>query len=158
MRRTLAGFTLIELLIVLAIVGILAAVGWTGLNPPSAHVLSNDLKSMLYQSRYEAVKRNQPVAFVHVAADDVFQIRFDAGSTLIDDACDGDTVLTTKDPSEYRGASVDVNIPTSGIVWLPTGQGRTCSGAPMVGADIEVASGNVVRTVEVTLGGKVTIR
>jgi len=28
----------------------------------------------------------------------------------------------------------------------------------MVGADIEVASGNVVRTVEVTLGGKVTIR
>jgi len=67
------GFTLIELLIVLAIVGILAVVGVTGLNPPSARVLSNDLKSMLYQSRYEAVKRNQPVAFVHVAADDVFQ-------------------------------------------------------------------------------------
>lgn len=157
MPRRTSGFSTIELLIVIAILGILATIGYTRINPPSARLFSNDLKAMIHQARYEAIKRNQPVAFVWDEAAESFYIRLDSNAVGVNAQCDGDSSLVTKQLSEYRQVSVDVSMLTDGIVWLPTGQARSCSGSPMVSSSIEVTSQDIVRRVEITMGGKVTI-
>ncbi len=158
MTSNKAGFTVIELLIAVAIIGILASIGFVRISPPSARLLSNDIKAMVHQARYEAVKRNRPIAFVWNEAEDGFEIRLDSASSSVLAACGGDTLLTSKAVADYPRTAVSTDMPTSGLVWLPTGQGRACNGAPMISSDIRVVSGTISRVVEVTMGGKVTIK
>lgn len=157
MARRLAGMSMIEVLIVIAVLGILMGIGVSRISPPSSRLLSNDIKSMLYQSRYEAVKRNQPVAFVWDAQSQTFQVRLDEASSDVADQCDGERVLVTKPVADYPRVSVTVDMATNGVVWLPSGQGRTCAGAPMVAGQIRVTSGEKEKVVSFTLGGKVSI-
>lgn len=152
-----AGFTLIELLLVLAILGLFLGVGAVLVRPPSARLLANDIKAMLYQSRYEAVQRNQPVAFVYDGSANTFRVVYDSASAQADAACGGDTVVKERATDQYRGASVAVAMSTGGIVWLPTGLARTCAGAPSTGGSIGVTAGGTSLTVTVDLGGKVSV-
>ena len=155
MRR---GFSTIELLIVLAIVGLLAAVLFPRIRPPEARLMANEIKAMLQQGRYEAIKRNQPVAFVWLADESSFRTRYNSSSQTVAAACVGDREIARKDLSDYRNVAVDVDILTGGIVWLPTGQARTCTGGPMVTGYVEVEGNGVSLIVEASMGGKVTIR
>lgn len=153
------GFSILELLVTLAVLGILLSVSVVSLNPPNTRVFADELKAMIAQSRYEAVKRNRPVAFFWNAEEQAFTTRFDANSSQVSAACAGDDFLVTRSPTEYRNMTVTTrNLPTNGIVWLPTGQGRTCGGAPMTGSEIELADGNGVRVVDISIGGKVSIQ
>lgn|SRR5690606_33442450 len=155
MRR---GFSTIELLIAIAILGTLLAMVYPMLRPPEARVMANELKAMLQQARYESIKRNQPVAFVWIPDTQVFETRFNSAAATATTACTGDTAISTKAVSEFRDISVTVNLPTNGIVWLPTGQGRSCSGGPMVTSDVVIRSSATQLTVEATMGGKVSIK
>lgn len=155
MRR---GFSTIELLIAMAVLGTLLAMTYPLLRPPEARLMANELKAMLQQARYESIKRNQPVAFVWISEDESFQTRYNSAADTATAACTGDATISTKALTEYRDVSVTVNIPTNGIVWLPTGQGRSCTGGPMVTSDVVVESGSTMLTVEATMGGKVSIR
>lgn len=157
MRNKESGFTAVELLISVAIIGVLSAVAFVRINPPSSRLLANDVKAMVHQARYEAVKQNRPVAFFWDSASAQFQIRQDSASSTVASTCAGNTVLTRKAVSDYPNTNVVVRVPTSGIVWLPTGQARTCTGAPMVNSVIQISDVKNTRVVNVTMGGKVTI-
>ncbi len=154
MRR---GFSTIELLIAIAILGTLMAMVYPLLRPPEARLMANEVKAMLQQARYESIKRNQPVAFVWFPDRQVFETRYNSAAATATTACAGDSTISTKAVSEYRDLSVTVNMPTNGIVWLPTGQGRSCTGGPMVSGDIAVHSGSTRLKVVATMGGKVSI-
>lgn len=127
-----AGFTLLELLIVIGIMGILMAVGIPMLRPPSAYLFATDLKAMIQQARFEAIKRNRPVAVVWNSSNQTYTTRFDETNTTFANpgsACTstGPMILNTKRASDYRNLSVATDMSGNGIVWLPTGLARGCS-------------------------------
>lgn len=152
-----SAFTVIEVLIVVSILAIITVVGFVNLRPATARVLAADIKSMMHQARYEAVRLNQPVAVVWVEGERRFETRVNSGSTLVTAACNGNSVIAGKSVTEYPRADVSVNMATNGLVWLPTGQGRSCTGGPMVSSTVTVSDGNTSRIVEITMGGKVSI-
>lgn len=138
--------------------GILGAIGFVNLRPASSRLFASDLKATLYQARYEAVKLNQPVAFLWDADAKAFVVRYDGSSHTVQNACLGDTMTTRKPLTDYRNVAVTVNIPTNGIVWLPNGQGRDCLGSPLANSNIVVTDGRSTRTVGISVGGKVSIQ
>ena len=130
--KVYAGFTLLELLLTLSIMGILLAIGIPMLRPPAAYFFANDLKAMIQQARFEAIKRNTPVAVVWDSAGQSYTTRFDSANTNFANpatACTSisPTILSVKRTSEYRNVSVTTNMSGSGVVWLPTGLNRSCS-------------------------------
>lgn len=130
MTRIHAGFTLLEMLIVLGIMGILFALGIPMLRPPSAYLFASDLKAMIQQARYEAIKRNTPVAIVWDSANQTYTTRLDATNTAFantNSACTSGTVINTKQLKDYRNISISTNMLGNGIIWLPTGLARSCS-------------------------------
>lgn len=152
------GFSVLEMLIAVAIAGILLAIGVVNLRAPAARLFANDLKAQIEQARFEAIRRNAPVAVRWEAADGRFATRLDPTSTRVPDTCDGSSVLVTRQLDEYRNVTVDVSQWSGGVVWLPSGQGRTCTGAPAIGGEIEVTDGRTTRVVAVSVGGRVSIR
>lgn len=154
MRR--AGFSAVEILIVIAIVGILAGLSFAILRQPAARLYATDVRSAIQQGRYEAIKRNVPVAVVWNAADNAFEVRTDTGATpTFQSACSSATVLRSKATSEYP--PVAVSSPANfGIAWLPSGVGQTCTGASL--SDIVVTDGRTTRTISVTTSGSVTLQ
>ncbi len=130
MTRVRAGFTLLEMLIVMSIMGILMAIGIPMLRPPSSYLFANDLKAMILQARYEAIKRNTPVAVVWSSTNRTYTTRLDATNTTFantNSACTSSTIISTKQLSDYRNVDISTNMPGNGIVWLPTGLARSCS-------------------------------
>src|SRR5690554_2039477 len=82
----LIGFTALETVLVVAILGILLAVGFVAFRTPGPRHFANDLKAQLQEAKYEAVKRNAPVAVVWDSVGQTFQTRFDSALT---DPCGG---------------------------------------------------------------------
>lgn len=154
------GVSVLEIILVVAVLGIMVAVGFPRLVTPAARMYANDVKAQLEQARYEAIKRNAPVAVVYDADADRFETRLHPTDTSVTVTCTGSTVLLARDASEYRGVVVDEAASTwsGAVVWLPSGQGRACNGSPSIGGDIVITDGRTTRTVELTVGGRVSIR
>lgn len=130
MTRIRAGFTLLEMLVVVGIMGIFLALGIPMLRPPAAYLFASDLKAMIQQARYEAIKRNTPVAVVWSSTDRTYTTRLDAANTNFantNGACTSGTVISTKQLGDYRNISISTNMPGNGIIWLPTGLARSCT-------------------------------
>lgn len=154
--RTRAGFTLLELLLVLGIMGILMGVGFTALRPPSAYLFANDLKAMIQQARFEAIKRNVPVAVVWNSTDQTFTTRWNSSSGTTNQACSGSNVLNTKRLTDYRSVSVKSAFMQSGLIWLPNGLGRQCLGSGMQNSTI-LTDGRVAYKVNVSAAGRIQL-
>ncbi len=161
MTRVRAGFTLLEMLIVIGVVGILLALGIPMLRPPAAYLFASDLKAMVQQARFEAIKRNRPVAVVWDSASKTYTTRFDAANTTFSNpssACTSasPTILNTKRTSEYRNLNVSTNMSGNGIVWLPTGLPKPC-GTGVLNSTTTVNDGRAKYNVVVSLGGRVKV-
>jgi len=127
--RRRGGFSLVELLIVLGIVGILGAIGVARIASPDARLFANDLRGVLEQARYEAVRRQTPVAFAWNGTAFVTRVQANTSITTFDTTiCTTGTVLRTKATTDYRNITVTGGLVTSGIVWMPNGLVRTCGG------------------------------
>lgn len=104
------------------------AVAWAFQSRPSrlsAAVVA--LRSQLLQARFEAIESNSPVAVVYREADDTF-VTLAAAGMAIEDTCVSGEALMRLEVKAYRGVRVK-SVPEKGLVWLPSGTGRTCSGA-----------------------------
>lgn len=148
------GFTALEVILAVAIVGILLGIGFVRLQPPASRLYANDLKAQLLQAKYEAVKRNLPVAVVWNSGSSAFETRFDA--SLVD-PCNGSSVLATNKATDYPGVAVSTTM-SPGVVWFPNGQGVTCTNGTGIASVTTISDGRTTRTVSVHLGGGVQIQ
>ena len=150
-----SGFTLIELIIVLAIIGILAAIGIGSVRPPEARLLANDYRAMVQQARFEAIKRNLPVAVVLNGQEYITLVKNDAA---INCTTTNSAQLRVKRADEYRNVQIsNVTGTGNGIVWLPTGLARNCSNTLPTGAGTATfSSGSSSVSVNISQAGRVT--
>lgn len=146
---------MLEILVVLSVLGVLLSIGFSAIRPPSATVYANDVRALIQQARFEAVKRNVPVAIRWDADDGSFV----AGVGPADDPCALDEVVVRAGTDEYPRVEVDPGFPDDGgLVWLPSGQARACDFGTFVETIAYVDDGRVEREITVTLTGRVTIQ
>ena len=150
-----SGFSLIEILIVLAIVGVLLGLSSVIFRPPSVRVFANDLSHQIQQGRFEALKRNRPVSVIYNGTS--FETRWDSSSPTVTAACSGDTVVQTKRFEDYPQLSVTPDfVSGEGIVWLPSGQARSCSNTTFQAQNVVLSNGRSSLTMRLATNGKVT--
>ena len=153
------GFSLLELIIVMAMLAIFLAIGFTQMRPPSSRVFANDLKIQIQQARYEAIKRNRPVAVVWEASTQRFTTRLNLANPTLPLACSGSTVLVTKQGADYPGLNISSQLASgAGVVWLPNGQARRCDGGLPEPTRTTVSDHRATRFVDITLTGRVLIQ
>lgn len=162
--KTRAGFTLIELLITISIMGIFMAIGVPMLRPPSSYLFANDVKAMIQQGRYEAIKRNTPVAVAWNNNDKAYTTRFDEGNTAFTatstlctalSTSAGIKIINTKRASDYRSVSVSTTTASNGIIWLPTGLARSCTGSGLSNVTITINDGRKPHYVVISSAGRI---
>lgn len=163
--KTRAGFTLLEMLIVIAIMGIFMALGVPMLRPPSSYLFANDLKAMIQQARFEAIKRNTPVAVAWNDNDKAYTTRFDESNTTFaafSTLCTAPVnsggsvkIINTKRASDYRSVSVSTPTAPNGIVWLPTGLARSCTGSGLSNRTITINDGRKPHYVVISSAGRI---
>ncbi|MEX2536133.1 MAG: GspH/FimT family pseudopilin [Trueperaceae bacterium] len=125
-RSRQLGYTLLELLLVLGLLGLFAS--WTfQMRPSNVGQAIVALRSQIVQARFEAIERNSPVAVVYRSEDLVF-LTLAVGHLDIGEGCLAGEELGRLRLEEFRRVRVK-NDPLSGLVWLPSGTGRTCSGS-----------------------------
>lgn len=154
-----SGMTMLEVVVVLVVMGILLAFGLVQLRAPEARLFSHDLEALVQQGRYEAVKRQTPVAVVWDASLEGFRTQFVEESPSIGTVCTSGTTGMTKRLTEYSRVRLSSNGLASGIVWLPSGLVRTCSGADLGvgGILVGVTDGHVNFTLEISPAGGVRL-
>ena len=136
-----SGFTLLE---VIAVVAMLAVVfGFAGVRfaAPSSRVVSAEFSNVIQQARFEAVRANRGVAVVWLedARQLVTRVQSAADAALICGNTDGQVIVA--DFTRYPRVEVDPDLGTEqALVWLPNGQARTCSLAPLPRQQIATVS------------------
>lgn len=161
--RRRVGVTVLELLVVVSMLGILLAIGAIRTPVRGAQLYANDVRAILQQGRFEAIKRNEPVAVVWNPNEDAWQ-------TLVGDPrepCAAGTVLAEASRLRYPRVTIQPGfLPASpplvgnGVVWIPTGQPRGCNDfAPLAQLTIAtVSDGDVQREVVISGSGRVVVR
>ena len=154
-----AGLSLVEILVVMAVLGILLGIGISALRAPEARLFANDLKALVQQGRYEAVKRQTPVAVVWDAGSQSFRTQYVEGSTAVSTVCSSGAVVASKQLSDYRRVRLGSNGLSGGIVWLPSGLVRGCTGSDLSsGLTVEITDGQSSRTLVVSSAGAVRLQ
>lgn len=147
-----AGFTLVELLIIIGLLAGLAtlvAVNW----PSPLGPASNALRGFINQARLEAVARNEPIAVLYDAGAGQYQQKHLTGASYsATELCSSGEVLRSLDLSEYRG--VTLGPPGNGLIWLPTGYGRTCLGGGAFNQTITLMRGGLEARIFVSRAGR----
>ena len=146
------GITLIEIIIAMSILGILLGIGAASFRPSESRLFANDVRALIQQARFEAVRRNEPVAVVWNEADAAFlTVR---GSDA--QPCQPTIVLNRATATTYRRVEVDIEF-DDGLVWLPSGNARSCSYGAFSDVIAIISDNYGSRTVTVTLTGRVSI-
>jgi prepilin-type N-terminal cleavage/methylation domain-containing protein len=157
--------TLVEMLVVLAILGILATLGFVRITAPSSRLVANDLKGLLEQARYDSVRLHVPVAVTWDAATESFVTRVQASTamTLQASLCNDSTAIVRRHGTQdYRRLTIsNVGVPglLAGVIWLPSALVMDCGGNEL-GSSAGVRLWDGRREVVVTLwpAGAVTIQ
>ena len=164
-----SGFSLLEVIIVIAILGILLAIVAWQFPSQSARAYANDVRAILLQGRYEAIKRNRPIAVLWSEANqEFFTVLSSAGG---DDPCSTGTVLLRASSRDYARTSVTIQIDRDGgleaigdedddvgVVWLPSGQARSCLFAVLPRTIATIADPRSTREISISVAGKVEVR
>jgi Tfp pilus assembly protein FimT len=135
-KRARAGHTLLELLVVLGLMGLFTA--WVVHARPSRVALAAvALRTQLLQARYAAIERNEPVAVVYRDEERAF-LSLAGGELDLAAACESGEEIARLPLSEFPRVRV-TKVPTNGVVWLPSGTGRTCTGGGAFNQTIALA-------------------
>lgn len=145
------GFSLLEVLIALAILALSTAYLF-GLRFSAVAPATAALRAHLIQARFEAIRRDQPVAVVFDHLQGEFLTRLDASQSGA--ICSDGEVLARLSLQEFRGVRVG-DLPTPGLVWLPSGLGRTCQGGGVFNQTISLSDGRREGRVIVSRAGRV---
>ena len=150
-RRT-RGFTLLELILAIAVIAILASIGASRFVAPEARLYANDVRALVQQARYEAIKRNVPIAVLWNEGERAFQAVIGTSDLT---PCDVQSTFNWARADKYR--RVDVAVQGDGrLVFLPSGQARSCNFGSLAPVIATIDDGRLSLEVTVTLTGRVT--
>ena len=145
----------------MAILGIVLVIGFPLIQPPDARALANEINAAVQRGRFEAVKRDVPVAVRFDDAGGRITVRAPEAATVAA-ACGNDDVveLVVVEAAAYRqGAFSVVGTGVGGtnnsIVWLPNGRPVTCGGSPNVARTIIVSDARRSISLVVDVGGRI---
>ena len=164
------GFTLVEVVVVVAILGIIAAIGTTGVlrSLPAMRLKSaaRDIFSASMQAKAEAVRRGENVTILFDTANNTWLMFLDSDNDEVADA--GETVLLAATPLPPR-VTFDPSLHADGVSFannalvfsprgIPVGAGGGLGGGT-VGLRAVDSSGATVRqrTVVVSTAGRVNM-
>lgn len=148
------GFTLLEVLVALAIVGVVAGAGQLALRPAGAARAAAGARAFLLAARLDAVWSGRAVAVVPAGSQRTLVARRSAGPDTAS-ACAG-AEIRRFEIARYPGVRVDRPL-RSGIVWLPNGGARSCSGGGVINGRMELVAGTARSAVVVSSLGRVRI-
>jgi prepilin-type N-terminal cleavage/methylation domain-containing protein len=135
-KRARAGHTLLELLVVLGLMAMFTA--WALHARPSRVALAAvAVRTQLLQARYAAIERNEAVAVVYREAEQAF-LSLAAGDLALPEACESGEEIARLRLSEFPRVRA-AKVPANGVVWLPNGSGRTCTGGGAFNQTIALA-------------------
>ena len=144
------GYTLVELLIVLALAGLFTTM-YVGSRPGRLGGAVAALRSQVAAARFEAIQRNVPVAVVLRGAQDSFVT---LASTGFGSVCEEGVEVAQLDLGEFPGVEAE-SVPPGGLVWLPSGSGRTCGGSGAFNQTIVLSEGKRTGRVIVSRAGRI---
>jgi hypothetical protein len=95
------------------------------------------VRTQLMQARYAAIERNEPVAVVYRDEERAF-LTLAAAGLSVPEACESGHELGRVRLNEFPRVEV-TSAPANGVVWLPSGTGRTCTGGGAFNQTIALA-------------------
>ena len=161
------GVTLLELIVVIAVLSVMLSLAAWRLPRQDARAYSNDVRAILVQGRYEAIKRNALVAVVwDEAAREFFSV---ANNIAESQPCSsGGPVLLRASVTDYARTAVDVRVfdsdgnvvtgAVAGVVWFPNGQARSCSKGLLSRTIATISDRSGSYDVTVSVAGKVEVQ
>lgn len=156
MRRVrLQGFTLIEVLVCLAVLGSVAGIGLAFARPATDMRAAAAIKSLILWARAEALWHGVSVAVHELPLGAGFEVRRLAGGGS---DCEAGEVIGRSLMTEHPGVRIGTGFgDRGGLVWLPTGSGRACSGGGVISATVVVLSRSGTSRVVISSLGRVRI-
>lgn len=145
--------TLVELLLVLALLGVLASIAYAFARPSHVARAAGALRSAILFARTEAMWRGVPVSVTELPGGAGLAVRLAASAAA---PCGGGSELLRAPLADHPGVRMAAGLPR-GLVWLPSGSGRSCSGGGVISATIELADGRSAMAVVVSSLGRVRL-
>lgn len=162
------GATLLELVVLLAVTGLLVGAAWLLGRPSAARPLARALQAMLIEARLTAILGGRPVALVWLpgrvatepdasgaGASDTGAFETRVHDALAEVCADG-RPLERLEADRFGRARVE-SWPEGGVVWLPTGAGRTCRGGGVFNGSYQIVAGGARYRVSVASAGRVRL-
>lgn len=148
-----AGITLVELLVVLGVLAVLASAGLAFARPSLAMKAARAVRTTVLWARTEAMWRGAPMS--------VTELPGGAGLVVVAPAdpaapCGEGTPLARVALADFPGVRLVAGLPR-GLVWLPSGSGRTCSGGGVISGTMLLADARVTISVVVSALGRVRL-
>lgn len=113
---------------------------------------ANALRALLTSARHEALLRGHSVAVVQVPGG------FVSRSLSSSEAqCVGGAELGRLSLSDHQGVQVVESWPSGGLVWLPSGSGRTCAGGGVISSTVALQGWRGSAAVVVSSLGRVRV-
>ncbi|HLR45786.1 MAG TPA: GspH/FimT family protein [Deinococcales bacterium] len=151
--RTETAYALPELLIVLLLLAgtiALFVLRW----PSPLGPASSAVRNFINQARLEAVALDRPVAVTFNDQAGTYELRQAADDAwLPSELCGSSTVTRTLDLRQYRG--VTHAAPARGLIWLPNGYGRTCTGGGAFNQTVRLQAGRREARIIVSRAGRI---
>lgn len=154
MNRRQLAFTLLESLVVLAVLGVLAGIGFATTRPSPEVRAARAVRALLLQARAEAVWGGAPVAVVELPGGAGFVARrWDA---VVHDCSAGEALASVR-LRDFPGVAVAEGLWSGGLYWLPSGSGRACSGGGVISGTLLLRGPFGTATVVVSSLGRVRV-
>jgi len=140
---------MLELVIALALLATLASLAYAFGRPSHAARAARTVRAAILWARTEAMWRGLPVSITELADRSGFLV---SAATDLERPCEGGTELTRVRLSEHPGVRLAAGL-ARGLVWLPSGSGRSCGGGGVISGTIELTDGRTgVRVIVSALG------
>lgn len=152
-RAPRSGLVLLELIVALALLAILASLAYAFGRPSHSARAARSVRAAILWARTEAMWRGLPVSIIELPDRSGFVV---SAASDRERPCESGTELTRVRLSEHPGVRLVAGLPR-GLVWLPTGSGRSCNGGGVISGTIELTDGRAGARVIVSALGRVRL-
>lgn len=155
LRNRRSGLSLLEVLIVIAVLATTLGLGATLFRAPSSQVYASSLRNLVLQARFEAIRRNEPVVVAWDADVQEFVVRASGSGAWCTSM---GAELNRSNAADIGRLTVTTSVTGDGsLVWVPSGQARSCSGAAFARSFADIDDGRMVRRVVIGTAGRVEV-